>query len=107
MSDMTPDEARDDLEHLDDFEVGDVYDTARRALATLAGMTTLYRAEMYYERNGTTEWRPFPSDAGEWRRSKNLAEMSVSVAKRDNPDVRSAMRVARCYITGSQEVTDE
>ena len=35
---MTPDEARDDLEHLDDFEVGDVYDTARRALATLANM---------------------------------------------------------------------
>lgn len=37
---MKPDEARDDLEHLDDFEVGDVYDTARRALATLAAMET-------------------------------------------------------------------
>lgn len=33
---MTPAEARGDLEWLDDFEVGDVYKTCRRALQTIA-----------------------------------------------------------------------
>ena len=35
---MTPEGARDDLIHLDDFEVGDVYKTCRQALETIANM---------------------------------------------------------------------
>lgn len=65
---MTPEQARDDLEYLNDFEVGDVYDTARHALQTLAAMAeeVEYRIVDPDTNGGRYELRRWSRHVTEW-----------------------------------------
>ena len=68
LADMTPEDARDDLIHLDDFEVGDVYKTCRQALETIANMTVEveYRIVPADSNGGIYQTRRWTRHVTEW-----------------------------------------